>query len=162
MYVQNSWLVSSVYRLLGKPSNVGNISTSSYKRLVLFLNMRKWTKFGNLEMLGTWVNFNFLRSELFVHESFTCYWHGKQPDRHEERELLFFISLNISEMKSDQAKRHLMLRELDIVESVSVSVDIWQAVSSRYYRVTRHLLQSESSCVCITFQLRRLQGIPAK
>jgi len=36
----------------------------------------------------------------------------------------FFISLNIWEMKSDQAKRHLTLRGFDVVESGSVSVAI--------------------------------------
>jgi hypothetical protein len=47
-------------------------------------------------------------------------------------------------MKSDQTKRQLMsLRELDMLKSGSVSVAIWQAIGSRYYLVTRHLLQSK-------------------
>ena len=66
----------------------------SYKSLALFFNMRKWTKFGNLEMLGTWVNFNFLRSELFIHESFTCYGQGKQPDPREKENFCFFFNLS--------------------------------------------------------------------
>jgi len=88
-YVRAEFMTGLISLQARKP-NFDKISTSSYKSLVLFLNIRKWTQFGNFEMLGTWVNFNFWRSELFVHESFTCYWQGKQPDRHEERELLFF------------------------------------------------------------------------